>query len=408
MIKKNRNFLDKKYNIITIFGIIGIVIFVIAVIIGVIFLISSNKSNNEEDSYLDNISNDLNNLSEDINNEIISEQIIVIDENIVSSPKVYSASEIYQIVKDSMFFVETVCDLEITYPSFKITYKADDNDELQIDVTKSEEIIKIDDFSDIFQFTGSGFLLNNKMYTNYHVIDCEPESVETLLKDEYYSLVEYHLSGYLDKTYLEEIDFDFENKITEIYDHFYKSRKYDFYYDKIVIEDLLVANISEYLSETIGVKELGKEVYAYHESDQFTNSINLEYYKSGISFPGRDYAILNLDYNVPNLIFNEDYKVTIGEEIYVIGFPSIEIDSPLDIDDYDTWEVKKEPPIITKGIISSLKQSNNGVKYYVLDAAAYYGSSGGPVINKNGEVIGILTAGVDNFNFMLPLFEIDD
>jgi S1-C subfamily serine protease len=403
MNKRNKSLLNKKYSVSTIIGLFLIFLLIIGIIMCSILLFLNKEKNLSENTLKGDADNNISvNLSlNDVNNIIVPQEINVEEEMEV---KIYSTSEIYQMVKDSMFFVETVCDLEVIYPSFKIDYKADKNDNLEIKVSKSTGIKKMDDFSGPFEFTGSGFLLNNKIYTNYHVIDCETEYIEDFLKEIYYSLVEYHLHGYLDKDDLEEVDFDFNNKIKEIYDYFYKSRIYNYYYEEIIIEDLLVAKISEYLSENISVKKLGGKVYAYHESDKFTNSIDLDLYKLGASFPERDFAIFNLSYNTKNLISNDDYEFVIGDEIYIIGFPSIEVDFYFDLESYD---VKKEAPIISKGIISGLRESRAGVKYYVVDAAAYYGSSGGPVINKHGEVIGILTAGIESFNFILPLSEID-
>ena len=153
--------------------------------------------------------------------------------------------------------------------------------------------------------------------------------------------------------------------------------------------------------------EISKKIYAYHESDGFINKIQLKKRKAGSSFPERDFAILDIYTNKISLSYDEDYEITIGEEVFVIGFPAIEVDSPLTEEEYYDWETKKEPPIITRGIVSSLRESRQGVKYYVIDAAAYHGSSGGPVINNKGEVIGILTAGIEGLNFILPLYEVN-
>jgi serine protease Do len=64
----------------------------------------------------------------------------------------------------------------------------------------------------------------------------------------------------------------------------------------------------------------------------------------------------------------------------------------------------------SKGIISSFRDgrneaisTNNGVKFQY-DAAVTHGSSGGPIFNERGEVIGIVTSGVGeaNLNFGTP------
>lgn len=319
---------------------------------------------------------------------------------------ILSASEIYKNTRESMFIVETECEFRFSYPSFDINYKYDSYyEDLDIEIKK---LSGTESFYDDLIWSGSGFLLNDKIITNYHVIDCEAKEIEELMKYIYWELVEYYYLGYyLDATDLEEIDYDIKGKTREIYNYFYNSNRYDFYFEEYIIEDLLVAKISEFLSENFEVYETNKIIYAYHESDGFTNKIQLTKIKAGNSFPEKDFAILDIDANKMSLNYDEDYKITIGEEVFVIGFPAIEIDSPLTEEEYYDWETKKEPPIITRGIVSSLRESRQGVKYYVVDAAAYHGSSGGPVVNVNGEVIGILTAGIEGLNFILPLYEVN-
>jgi hypothetical protein len=319
---------------------------------------------------------------------------------------ILSASEIYRNTKESMFIVETECEFRFSYPSFDVNYKYDSYyDSLDIEIKK---LGTKESFYDESIWSGSGFLLNDEIITNYHVIDCEAKEIEEYMRYIYWELVENHYLGYyFDATALEEIDYDIKGKTREIYNHFYNSNRYDFYFEEYIIEYLLVAKISEFLSENIEVYETNKNIYSYHESDGFTNQNQLTKRKSGDSFPERDFAILDTNTNEKSLTYDEDYKITIGEEVFVIGFPAIEVDSPLTEEEYYNWETKKEPPIITRGIVSSLKESNQGVKYYVIDAAAYHGSSGGPVINNKGEVIGILTAGIEGLNFILPLHEVN-
>lgn len=60
----------------------------------------------------------------------------------------------------------------------------------------------------------------------------------------------------------------------------------------------------------------------------------------------------------------------------------------------------------TEGIISKSSRMRNGIKYIQIDAAINPGNSGGPLVNLNGEVIGVNTfiiEGGDNLGFALPV-----
>lgn len=61
---------------------------------------------------------------------------------------------------------------------------------------------------------------------------------------------------------------------------------------------------------------------------------------------------------------------------------------------------------ITQGVISNTNREVEGVRYLQHDAALNPGNSGGPLINRDGAVVGINTLGVeqgDNIGFSLPV-----
>jgi len=80
--------------------------------------------------------------------------------------------------------------------------------------------------------------------------------------------------------------------------------------------------------------------------------------------------------NIPYTLKYE--KERLGENVFVLGYPSIK---RLGID------IK-----LTNGIISSTSPNAHD-NLYQITAPVYYGNSGGPVFNEDGDVIGILNAG---------------
>jgi serine protease Do len=60
----------------------------------------------------------------------------------------------------------------------------------------------------------------------------------------------------------------------------------------------------------------------------------------------------------------------------------------------------------TQGVISKVDRIREGLKYIQIDAAINPGNSGGPLVNMNGEVIGVnsfIIRGGDNLGFALPV-----
>jgi len=66
---------------------------------------------------------------------------------------------------------------------------------------------------------------------------------------------------------------------------------------------------------------------------------------------------------------------------------------------------------ITKGIIYSIRKQANGSRIMQTDASINLGNSGGPLIDKEGNLLGIVNAklvgvGVEGISFAIPADEI--
>lgn len=105
---------------------------------------------------------------------------------------------------------------------------------------------------------------------------------------------------------------------------------------------------------------------------------------------GRDIAVLRLPEKTDKrsaVPLNTEI-VPNGETVYAIGYP----DYGNNLQDYKTMSTKDIT--LTKGIISKQfrhEENQRGYEVYQHDAALSAGNSGGPLVNSNGEVIGINT-----------------
>jgi S1-C subfamily serine protease len=124
----------------------------------------------------------------------------------------------------------------------------------------------------------------------------------------------------------------------------------------------------------------------------------------GVKYPAKiirvnktsDLALLKIEKNgIVPFDFSGKSQPAMGNEIYVIGTPSAE----------DLSQT------LSKGIISSIRKQTNGSKIIQTDASISLGNSGGPLIEKGGNLLGIVNAklvgmGVEGISFAIPANEI--
>lgn len=121
---------------------------------------------------------------------------------------------------------------------------------------------------------------------------------------------------------------------------------------------------------------------------------------------GKDVAILKIDArNLPTVPLGDSDRVQLGQAIYLLGFPGVVMYHDL-LDKRSAVEAS-----ITAGQISSVKRDARGAPVIQTDAAASWGNSGGPAIDDQGRVVGVLTfisltsddtQAIQGFNFLVP------
>ena len=108
---------------------------------------------------------------------------------------------------------------------------------------------------------------------------------------------------------------------------------------------------------------------------------------------------------LPTLKLADDQLPHVGQPLYVYGYPG-----PVTNNDFISKESALEPTLTT-GIVSAIKKSVNGWPIIQMDANINHGSSGGPVCNADGEVVGLTTFGslerngglAAGLNFAIPV-----
>jgi len=105
----------------------------------------------------------------------------------------------------------------------------------------------------------------------------------------------------------------------------------------------------------------------------------------------KDIAIIKISgFDLPTITLGNSNNIQIGEPVLIAG-------NPLGLQGS-----------VTTGVISSIRDdpSAGGFKVIQTDASANLGNSGGPLVNRESEVIGIVTfkiVGGENLNFAIPV-----
>jgi serine protease Do len=129
-------------------------------------------------------------------------------------------------------------------------------------------------------------------------------------------------------------------------------------------------------------------------------------YSPALHERGSDLAILQIDRKrLPSLPLGDSDTVQVGESVWSVGYPSVASSTDEVIGGWLSRDSDLEATV-NPGTITAIKRNIANVPVFQTNVAIYHGNSGGPAVNRNGEVIGISTWGHTNaeqIKFLVPV-----
>src|SRR3989338_8858441 len=291
-------------------------------------------------------------------------------------PVVIDSESIHDIVRPSVVRVSNHVTGEVKVPAFDLDLRT-----MTVWLTEQEPLTEeLDE-----QMLGSGFVVNSEGYvvTNSHVVSGKILQ-ETIVR----SIFAYGLfSRYLDLSESEAAEVDGREK--EVVTFVKKAAEYVLKHSSLTAKNEVVVFNPE--SRHDSLDEYVKDGFQAEVVSVNENFLNDE----------RDVAILKIDkQSVKALSLGSTQGLSSGKSVKVMGFPG----------NADVGQQTFLEPTFTSGSVSAIKDSINGLFQIIqTDAKISAGSSGGPMLDENGEVVGVSTfqissleEGGDAFAFAIP------
>jgi S1-C subfamily serine protease len=129
-------------------------------------------------------------------------------------------------------------------------------------------------------------------------------------------------------------------------------------------------------------------------------------YSPALSERGTDLALLQIARkNLPVLQLGDSEAVRVGDSIWSVGYPAVASSGDEVIGGWLSRDSDLEPTF-NPGTITAIKRNVANTPVLQSNVAIYRGNSGGPAVNREGEVIGISTWGhseAEQIKFLVPI-----
>jgi S1-C subfamily serine protease len=121
---------------------------------------------------------------------------------------------------------------------------------------------------------------------------------------------------------------------------------------------------------------------------------------------GTDLALVVIDRKgLPVLPLGDSESVRVGDSIWSVGYPAVASSTDEVIGGWLSRDSDLEPTF-NPGTITAIKRDVNNTPVLQSNVAIYRGNSGGPAVDRDGEVIGISTWGhseAESIKFLVPI-----
>jgi S1-C subfamily serine protease len=132
----------------------------------------------------------------------------------------------------------------------------------------------------------------------------------------------------------------------------------------------------------------------------------IERFSPALTERGIDLALLRVNHkNLPAMTLGDSDSTRVGESIWSIGYPAVASSTDDVLGGWLSRESDLEPTF-SPGIITAIKRDVTNTPVFQSNVAIYRGNSGGPAVNRGGEVIGISTWGrtdAEAIKFLVPI-----
>jgi S1-C subfamily serine protease len=132
----------------------------------------------------------------------------------------------------------------------------------------------------------------------------------------------------------------------------------------------------------------------------------IQEYSPALSEGGADLALLAIARkNLPVLPLGDSDAVRAGDSIWSVGYPAVASSTDEVIGGWLSRDSDLEPTL-SPGTITAIKRNIANAPVFQSNVAIYRGNSGGPAVNRDGEVIGISTWGhkdAEQIKFLVPI-----